>query len=111
MTTVENITQLKTKPYLIDIDEDKFGVLIIYHENENNQPKEIKIRDEYCFFYHLNELVFDLYGENIQDMLHTFIKKDIYNVLSTIYEKNKTNSNKKQKIIHFVNNISTFCPN
>lgn len=101
------IISMESKPYLININDNKFGVEIIIKINTNTT--RIRVKDEYCFFYNLNELVFEIYEQNLQDYIQKVNKKDIYNVLKKVYDDNKNKPQYKEKIIYFIQNIIPKC--
>jgi hypothetical protein len=105
-----SIISMESKPYLININDNKFGVEIIIKTNTNTNTKKIIVKDEYCFFNNLNELVFEIYEQNLQDYIQKVHKKDIYNVLKKVYDDNKNKPQYKEKIIHFIKNtIPNIC--
>lgn len=109
-STLNRIKKIELTPVPLDpgIDPDRFGLDIrITLFDNTKRPIIYQSREpELSFFQDLNKIFFKYEGKNIQDLLHKFPKKDVYNVFQYIFYTNflyDTNNNITVEKIIFKN--------
>lgn len=98
-STLNRIKKIELTPVPLDpgMDPDRFGLNITITLFDNTKrPITYQSREpELSFFQDLNKIFYKYEGQNIQDLLHKFPKKDVYNVFQYIFDNNFLYDNNK----------------